>query len=177
VAKRQFTKLTGSDFGKTLARRFVPLADSLRDLLTKVGLRPYIVRIVRTRWSGPYRGQGQEYVVSETDVLPTPKISDLSGITAIVQPIGLDEIGGIMVSQISGRFTEEELRGLSADGSPPEVTDNVFWEIEFPRPDGPGERRRFVMRSAPHYYSGRLQWVVRLERANEDRARSGELRS
>jgi len=160
---------------KTLARKFIPLGDSLRDLLTKFGLRPYKVRIVRIRWSGGRRGIGTAVVEKALDILPTPKVLDLSTLTEIVNPVGLDEVGIILVTQISGRFTDEDLRFLDNDGGDQDPDSEVFYEIEFPRSDGrPGDKRRFFLRSAPMYMAGKLQWQLRLERAHEDRERNGD---
>jgi hypothetical protein len=174
---RPFTSLNAQTIARSLARKFVPIADNLRDLYTKFGLRPYIVRIVRTRWTDAERGEGGEFVVKSLDLLPTPKVSDLSAINEILHPIGLDEVGGIVVTELSGRFTEEQLRGLDDDGSEAARDEQVYWEIEFVRLDGrEGERRRFQLSAAPYYNASTLQWSVKLERTHGERTRSGEPR-
>lgn len=172
----KFTVVTGQQIRKSLARRFVPLGDSLRNLLTKFGLRTYRVTLVTVQWSGGERGVGTPVVIKEEMVLPTPKLSDLSGITEIVQPVGLDEVGQLFVSQISGRFTEDQLMGRASDGSDIAHDTEFFWEIEFPSPDdgAPGEKRRFFPRGVPKYEPGRLAWTVRLEKSHEDRTRGGD---
>jgi len=171
----KFTDPTSIQLNQTLARQFIPLADQLRDMLTQFGLRPYKVRIVRVQWSGGERGIGTSTVVSELVLLPTPLISDLTTLTEIVQPVGLDEIGMVQLSEVSGRFTEDELMGRDSDGSPIPADQEFFYEAEFPRPDGkPGVRRRFFPRSAPQYDAGGLQWIVRLEKTHEDRGRGGD---
>jgi hypothetical protein len=114
-------------------------------------------------------------VEQTADILPTPLVQDLSTLTEIVQPVGLDEVGSILVSEVSGRFTDEELRFAAPDGSPPGPDEEVFYEIEFPRPDGkPGDRRRFYLRAAPFYDSTSFTWRLRLEKAHEDRDRRGD---
>lgn len=170
-----FTKVNPQQMQKSLARKFVPLADSLRDLFTKFGLRPFVVRLMRVRWNGEERGIGVAEVDSEVIIEPTPKISDLTALTELVQPVGLDEVGGLLLSEISGRYTEDELKGLKPGETeiPPNV--EVFYEIEFPRLDGaPSVKRRFFFRSAPYYNSGALQWSIRLEKSGEDRALNGD---
>lgn len=172
---KPFTKVTGQQIQGSLARKFVPLADSLRDLFTKFGLRPYIVRMVRVAWSGIERGVGMPQVESETVIEPTPKITDFTSLQQVLQPIGLDEGGGVMVSEISGRYSEEELKGLKPGEL--EIPPNVefYWEIEFPRTDGGAVmKRRFFPRSAPAYESGALQWSLRLDKTSEDRALNGD---
>jgi len=144
-------------------------------MFTQFGLRPYKVRLIRIQWSGGERGLGQSFVLNETPLLPTPKISDLSAINEIVHPIGLHEEGGIQLSEISGRYTEEDLMGIGSDGSDIPLDQEFFYEVEYPRPDGqPSVKRRFFPSSAPVYEAGRLQWNIRLERAHEDRLRNGD---
>lgn len=175
--KPKFTKLSGTDLSRTLASCLIPVADSVRDIYTQLGLRTYSIKIIRTSWSGGRRGVGIEYIKEQLDVLPTPKISSMDEITEVLQPIGLDELGSIRLSEISGRFTEDELLGRIPNGIPIDKDEQVFYEIEFPRADGiSGVKRRFVPRSAPYYEASTLQWSVRLERTREDRSRNGDLR-
>lgn len=173
----RFTDLRPGDFPKTLAGRLICTADNVRDLYTRFGLRPYKVRIIRTRWTGGRRGQGEEFITHERPIRPTPLLADLGAISQIVNPIGLDEVGGVQLSEITGTFTDDDLRGLDSAGTPPEPDEQVFYEIEFPRSDGqPGERRRFFLGAAPMYQADQFQWIVRLERAHEGRDRRGDLR-
>ena len=171
----KFTQVTSRQVKNTLVRRFIPLADQLRDLLTKFGLRTYSVKVVRIQWSGGERGVGTPVVVKETLIEPTPKIGDFAGIAELVQSVGLDEVGSIELTRVSGRYTEEELRGQNYFGEQIPFDEEVFYEIEFPRPDdGPSLKRRFFIRSAPQYKPGSLAWSVRLEKAHEDRTRQGD---
>jgi hypothetical protein len=174
VARGPFTVVTDIQAKGTLARDFVGLADDLRDMLTQFGLRTYRVTIVRVRWSGGRRGRGAASVVSEEPILPTPKISSLEALQELAQSVGVDELGAIDLSQISGTYTEDQLRGFrDGDGIP--ADEEFFYEIEFFPTDsansGGSKKRRFFPRGAPTYFPGRLQWSVRLEKANEDRNR------
>jgi len=172
-----FTKLTSECFDKSLARTLVGTVDQLRDLYTSFGLRPYLVRIIRTKWSGGRRGAGQESVFREMLLEPTPRVMDMDGLNEIVQAVGLDEVGGIRVDQISGRYSEDELRGAIPDNDPIDKDENVFYEIEFPQTDGrSGVRRRFLLDAAPFYEADKYQWGIRLERSHEGRSRQGEPR-
>src|SRR5579885_2777860 len=99
-----FTKVTAAQIRGSLARRFVPLADKLRDLLTKFGLRTYTVSVVRIRWSGMERGSGFPEVISTMLIEPTPKVADLTSLEEIVQPVGVSESGEILLTQISGTY-------------------------------------------------------------------------
>lgn len=171
----KFTEVTAQQLKKTLVRSFIPLADSLRDLLTKFGLRIYKVTIIRVQWSGGKRGIGAASVITSTPILPTPLIGDLNSLTAFIQSVGTDELGSLSISKISGRFTEEELRGLSKQGEEIPDDEEVYWEVEFPNQTGDALKRRFLMRAAPVYSPGSFQWTVRLERSHEDRARNGDV--
>lgn len=170
----RFTQFGPGEYARTLTADMVEVADDLRDLYTEFGQRPYRVRIIRTKAADGLRGHGPEVVTFEFEILPTPKLMDLDGIQEILQPIGLDEVGGVTVREISGRLTDEILRGLDEDGTGPGVNENVFYEVEFPRLDGrPSTKRRFQLRGAPFYDAEAIQWRVKLERAHADRDRQG----
>ena len=170
-----YTDVTGTQLGASLGQTLIPVIDGVRDLLPRFGLRPYVLRVVKLRWSGPRRGMGQPYVECANDILPTPKVTDLSGMTEIATPVGLDEVGTVMVTQISGRFTDEFFRFASPDGKEPEPNEEIFYEIEFPQVSGkPGDKRRFALRGAPMYYASKFYWQIRLERTRSDRAENGD---
>jgi len=163
----------------TLARDLVTTVDSLRDIYTQFGLRPYVVSLIKTRWSGGKRGQGVESLIGNPiTLLPTPKISDMSAVAEIVTPVGLDEFGSIMLSEVSGSYTEDFLRGADDEGRPPSIDEQFYFEIEFPPAcaGGNGDRRRFLMSAAPMYFPDKFQWNLRLERARQDRTRNGDVR-
>lgn len=173
---KTFTDPNALEQSKTLVRKLIPTADSLRDLLTKFGMRPYTIKIIRVKWTGGERGVGMALVVPNTEfhLLPVPKMVDLEGVTEIVTAVGLDEVGSILVTQISPRYTEEQLRGWDQYGNPPGVDEETFYEIEFIRTDNlPSEKRRFFLRTAPQFFAGKLQWQLRLERSHQDRDRDG----
>jgi hypothetical protein len=172
----KYTDPSSIQLNRTLGQKLIPVADRLRDLFTRFGLRPYKVRVVRVRWSGGTRGIGAPIVERTLDLLPTPLVVDLTTMTEVVQPVGLDEIGSITVSEISGRFTDYQLRMLDPNGREPDPDEEVYYEIEFPKPDGTSDKRKFWLRSAPHYHAGRFYWQVRLEKAHQDRDFRGDPR-
>jgi len=174
--KGGFTSIRGADCRNTLAKRLQRPADRLRDLNTKFGLRNYIVTVFRTRWSGNLRGRGQESIIFQEEILPTPLVSDMSSLSEILTPHGLDEFGTIQLSEVSGRYTEDFLMGIDPNGNEPLDTDYVFYEIEFPRCDGrPATKRRFELRNAPNFRPSQFQWYLTLEKIDADRTRAGEL--
>lgn len=172
-----FTVLTGAEYGHTLIQSLTGCVDSIRDIKTCLGARPYQVSLLWTRWSGGERGVGVEELVRRELLLPTPKIADLTSLRLDLQPIGIDEVGVLRVSEISPRFNEDFLVGRDDVGHPIPVDVNFFWEIFFPRPPvgAPGVRRRFTPKSAPTYNPTQFQWSIDLLKASEDRVRSGML--
>lgn len=168
------TVLTPHAYQSTLARRLVPVADRLRNLNTRFGLRPYVVRQVRTRWSGGEQGVGAEVVEDECALLPTPKVESMDGLSEILQPIGLDENGSLRVTEISGSYSEDDLLGL-VDGKDPEEGQQIYYEIEFMQANGaPSVRRRFTLAGAPVYKPDEFQWVVTLAKSISNRERNGD---
>lgn len=170
-----FSVATGSQYRGTLAASLVPCVDHIRDLYTQFGVRPYQVRLVHTRWSGGRRGQGVEQVVSVVPVLPTPKVETIESLDRTVNQTGVDEYGQVTVSQISGRYTEDQLLGRNPDTGKIDQDLNFYWEIEFPgRTSNVRIKRRFFPASAPELRAGGFNWVISLGRQSEDRTRDGE---
>ena len=172
----KFTEVTTQQAAATLARDFIGLADDLRDLLTFFGLRSYRVSLVKVRWSGGRRGRGVADVYSVESILPTPKIAPLNGVAELAMVAGLTEVGAIELSQVSGRFTEDELLGRIPQTGDVPLDEEFFYEVEFFPQEGPTVKRRFIPKSVPAYQPGRLQWTVTLEKANRDRERDGDVR-
>lgn len=167
----QFTVLDASSVGRTLARDLAPTVDCLRDLYTSMGLRTYQVALIKTQWSGGERGVGQESVISEELILPTPKVAELTALGTTVEPTGSLESGNLLVTQISPRYTEEQLTGLGADGSALPDDMQFYWEVRFLGPGAPPLRRRFGVGSVPSLSMSRFEWQVRLVKASDDRER------
>lgn len=170
----EFAVLSGEAYEHTLTGEMIPVADTLRNLLTCFGQRPYQVRLVWTQWSGGKRGIGVEQVVRVKRLLPTPLVESIDAITLTVQPIGLDEVGNARVREISGTYTEEFLRGLGPNGEEIPKEQNFYYEVLFPRaePELP-LLRRFSLRGTPAFQPEQFGWTVGLMRSTEDRERSG----
>lgn len=174
-----FTVLEGRALERTLIASLGPCVDSIRDLYTCLGARPYQVNLVWTRWSGGERGCGVEDLIALQRLLPTPKVGDLKQMRKELSPIGLDEVGELFVSELSPRFNEDLLMGMDlviSTGCPIPKDVNFYWEVFFPTATGSGPRRRYVPKSAPSLNATRFQWTISLLKASEDRTRMGELR-
>ncbi len=170
-----FTVLTNGQMQKTIAGKLIPCVDHLRDLNTQFGVRPYIVRRVWTQWSEGRRDYGVENVQREELMLPTPSVDPLTALDVQTLPVGNEEFGQLMVSEISGRFTEDQLVGRGPQGEPIPRDTNYYYEIEYPNADGsfPGVRRRFTVAGVPWYDAAAFQWKLTLMRAGENRLRDG----
>jgi hypothetical protein len=168
--------LQGADFRHTLIASLQPCVDNIRDIATQFGARPYQVALVWTRWSSGQRGEGVEEVIREELLLPTPRVVDLTSLGRDLQPVGLDEVGSLRVTEISARYTEDYLVGVCDNGQAEEPDQSFYWEVRFPRADGLGPRRRFRPASAPSLEPTKFQWVVRLLKISEDRQRDGDVR-
>lgn len=165
------------DIRKTLVASLVPCVDHIRDLYTSLGARVYEVALIHTRWTGGERGVGSEEVISDVPLLPTPRVSDLSAVQYQTYSLGGVEQGAINVSEISPRYTEDELMGRLPQGGEIPLDQNFYWELRVPvSPGESGERRRFVPVSIPGLDPLRFQWMITLVRAQQDRSRSGSTR-
>lgn len=173
---RGFTAVTSQGLQDTLARRLIGTADRVRDLYTAFGLRPYTFQLIKTRAAQGVRGRGPDEITFIRVIDPTPLVMDLSTVQEIVQPLGLDEVGAIRVEQISGVFTEDQLRGFDDDGNPPSPDEQIFFTVSFPLTGDQNFVRRFTLTTAPMYFADRFMWVLNLEKSHQDPARGGELR-
>ena len=173
---KKFTVLSERTIDKTLVRSLTGCVDGIRDLYTCLGARAYSVSLLKTRWSSGDRGMGIEELISTKMILPTPLVSEVTALATEQLPIGNEEVGNVRVSQISPRFTEEELTGLEFDGCPIGDGENFYWEITFPKRTGDAVKRRFLPDAAPSYNPTAFEWEVVLVKASEDRLRVGDPR-
>jgi hypothetical protein len=151
----------------------------LRQLNTKFGIRSKRVFLVWTRFDGAETGEGQETRLAEVELLPTPKIADLSSVALNPYSVGTIPIGSIRVTEVSaGQYTLDDLMGEIIPGlttrlaEMPEVS--FFYEMrEDGRGDDPPSRDRFRLVSQPNRDEGGVQWQFILERSSQDRSRAG----
>lgn len=131
----------------------------------------------------------------ELELLPTPRVSDLSSLTRRPYAAGIFPEGSLRIDQISaGAYTSDVLKGLSipnqstsapradagaaVNGNGVERSTNpridFWWEIqEDGRGDDPASRERFRVLGRPSRKEGSLYWAVNLEEASEARNRPG----
>lgn len=158
-----------------LAVELGDVADDIRQLNTEFGLRPYRLFSVVTQWSGGDLGRGEETLLSETEFLPTPKVST-EPLRGELLAGGLTERGTTRVSEISSRYTEDDIFSLFFVQPLPRDHQGYI-EMQMDRRDGDRrKRRRFVVQGAPYLDAERFEWRVRMVEQDLARDRDGVLR-
>ncbi|TAL46147.1 MAG: hypothetical protein EPN91_00835 [Salinibacterium sp.] len=202
--------LRDEEVGRTLAERLVPVADSIRQLATSFGVRPYRVYLVWLGFSQDENqnglvdadelqidaavGAGAVTLLKEIEIVPTPRVRDMSAIRRALLSTGVTEEGSVFIDRITRSLSEDALRGLLPqfrDAKNPETLRSgvsFHWEIREDRPrglsvqptlggdvptDDRAYRRKFVPTGVPHLRA--VQWQITLERADGERGRNGEL--
>lgn len=165
--------LTGQQYAKTLVASMIPVADNLRELAANMGLRPYILRMVWVRWTGPLVGRGNAIVERVEDVRPTPNIPK-HGTDLEYMDAGAVNRGPIEVLEVSGTYTMEQLMGIGAGGEALDPNLEFFYETEKLRPDGSASNKlRWSLSGEPTWYPGALSWRFTLVPSQAARDRSG----
>lgn len=166
--------------GTPLTTRLVPVVDKIRQLYTMFGINSYRVFLVHVQWSGGRIGEGQGIEIAKREILPTPRVSAMSSTTEILHAVGVQEEGGITISQISAKYTEDDLMGRTPDMVEPALPrtngrgTEFFYEIVENRPSTPQPvRRMYVPNAAPALSRDSFQWTVSLTKRDYDRSRSG----
>lgn len=167
-------------YSGNLSVALVPVVDSIRQLYTTFGLRPYRVFLVHEAWSGARIGEGTPLEISRREVLPTPKVLDMGGTSLTLRSVGLTEEGGITIEEVSAKYTEDDLLGKTPDLVDPALPSvglsNVefFWEVSENRPSTPAPvRRRYVPNATPMLTRDGFEWRVSLTKQDFNRDRYG----
>lgn len=150
--------------GANLVDRLAPLADRMRALEDRLGLRQYAVSRVHRRWTGARRLDGDPIYLLDELIDPTPEVRlSPSGLEYRPAPGSRMEEGQLELHQVSLTYTEEELRGPALD-----VTDEWFYRIVDKRGQL-WQARRFVLASPPVPDRVReMGWILRLSRVDLD---------
>lgn len=144
---------------RTLAEELVPVADTIRQLATDFGLRPYRVFLVWVGYTADENadglldedeqgvtaddrtiGAGRPYLIAELELLPTPRVGPLGGVRQNLEVVGLTEAGGLTIDQISPSYSEDILLGLLPElvdpALPAQLQKGVqfFYEVREARP-------------------------------------------
>ena len=163
----------------SLMNRLVPTIDKIRQLPVNLGLRPYRVFMVHILWSGERIGEGQPQETSRREILPTPRIRDMSATTEVLSAFGRTEEGGIVVDRISAKFSEDDLMGVTPDLIDPAMprtgkrNGDFFWEVQENRPGTPNPiPRRYVPSGTPTLMRGGVHWRIPLNKQMVNRSRN-----
>lgn len=157
---------------RSLVETLGGVADDLRQLYTDFGLRPYRMFSVVYRWTGGEVGRGEPLVISTEEFLPTPNVSP-RGVRGALREAGLVERGDVTVTQISPRYTEDQVRTLfHCLPLPPGL--EGFIEVTVDSRDGESPRRRFTVIGVPARDADRFEWVATMTRQDASRLRDGQ---
>jgi hypothetical protein len=172
--------LTPDQAKRTIAARIAPRIDRVRQIATRLGIRPYRVMLVWTRFDGAERGEGDEVEARRIEILPTPKVEDLSAVTLNPLAAGVLPMGTIRVSEVSATMTSDLLNGRwvprQHEEHLPEPYAFYYEVVEDGRGDSPAARQRYRLAAQPFLKADDVQWVLLLERVSEDAHRDGTSR-
>jgi hypothetical protein len=131
-----------------------------RDLHPQFGVRPYNVTIVKREWSGLMLGEGT-FTDTETLIDPQPRIPRWDGYGYQMVPTGLENDGGIKVTEVSLSYTWDELTGGSL-----EPNEQVFVKVS--DATGAGMPDQVFIHAKPPYIDRErdMGWVLWLKPGN-----------
>ncbi len=102
---------------QTFMQRLAPTVDRIRQsTAVRLGLRPYRVSLVWTRWTGEERGDGEETVLREVSIEPRPEVVDLTSVALSPYGAGILPVGSVRVQKITTRLSDDNLRGNVVPG-------------------------------------------------------------
>ena len=157
----------------TLANRLGRIADRVRQFSTSFGLRSYRIFLVWSTFTGEERGEGTEHEIQRIEILPTPRVAELTSLQAASYGAGVLGTGSLRADLISVKLAESTLNGTfipgrgQDTGSFPNGID-FWWEL---RSDGRGldipVPIRFRLAASPVLLPGQVGWAVVLEKQEE----------
>ena len=162
---------------QTLASKLVPVVDKIRQLNATFGTRPYRVFLVHVLWSGGRIGAGTPAEVSRREILPTPKVVDLSSTVEMISAFGRTEDGSVVVEEISDKFSEDDLMGGTPDlvdaANPNTGRSNAefFWETQEQRNTSPVPVVRHYVPAGAPTRKPPMGWRISLNKRDADRTR------
>lgn len=158
---------------RTLAESLGPSIDTIRQIATDLGVRPYRVFLVHWLWPVK-KGLGKPREIYRKEILPTPRVRDLNATPFAMSAFGLNEVGGLFVDKISARFSEADLIGRTPDVIDPArpqtnlATSECFWEVRETRQTTPPTKpRRYRPSSVPMLNRTGMHWQVALVKQDD----------
>lgn len=156
----------------TLVEQMGSIVDDARQIETDIGTRPYRMWSVVYEWSGGEIGRGEPQVIFEQEFLPTPRIT-MQTVNENIQSAGYVERGTITVTEISPRYTEDQINWLFRQGAPLSPGQQAFIEISMDGRDGRSDRRRFTVSGVPVRDAENFEWRATLVKQELNRDRFG----
>lgn len=146
------------------------LADRLRQLHTKFGARSTRAFLVWLEWNGSMRGEGDVVVHRRIEILPTPKVSDLTAIALNAYSAGKLPVGSVRLDEVSAALALDILMGRLVAGGPilEERFDFFYQLMEDGRSGVPAIPMHFRIMSTPTRKETNISWSILLERISED---------
>jgi len=145
----------------TLAEQLGSVVDHIRqDINVDLGLRPYRVFSVVTKWAGGKIGYGTPDQISREELLPRPRVifeTKLDSLKDIILSSGKQDTGLVTVDRVSQRYTEEDIQALFPMQPLPEGL-QAHIEIGVDQRDGETRKRRFVLATPPWRDAKNFQW-------------------
>lgn len=170
--------LPAQQVNQSLAGRLVPVVDRIRQINTRLGLRPYRVFLVHVQWSGAQIGLGSPQEISRREILPTPRVRDISSTSEVYTNMGRVEEGGVVIDQVSAKWAEDDLMGRTPDLLDPAVPRSgkrnaeFFYEVVENRATMPNPiPRRYTPSAAPTLSRDGFAWRVVLSKVMANRSR------
>jgi len=106
----------------SLVADLADVVDDVRQIHADLGTRPWRVRVVKIRWSGRRRGDGDFSVTSVLELSPLPFVEGLAAKLKALAA-GLNPEGDYVISEISLRYTKEQLHPTCSK------TEEFYWEV------------------------------------------------
>jgi hypothetical protein len=167
----------------------VGVIDRAHQIPIRLGMRPNRVFLTWATWTGEERGEGEQQILQRIEILPTPKVSDLTAVALNPYSAGKLPVGSVRIDQISaGRYREDYLRGIlipsdplfGQTGRPLDPKKDDFWfEVQEDGRNIPlgeqAERKRFRILGGPYLSPCCTQYSVIIERMSEDPFRNGQM--
>lgn len=129
--------------------------DGLRgDLHPAFGVRAYRVYTVLRTWSGGQIGMGSSSDV-ENEIDPQPFVARWDGLRFQLETCGIDEMGEIVLIEVSLTYTEEELAGRP-------LAKNEQWFYKLVDAHGQETSEKYFILTKPPYVDREenMGWVV-----------------
>lgn len=116
----------------TLMEDLGPVVDDAREIATEIGWRMREVKIQKIVWAGEFKGQGdaddRSKPVDVLTITPRPMVAESGRVVAQLVHrhggAGMIEEGNLLVTNISMRYTEAEIKGTGLANN-----EEQFWNI------------------------------------------------